>query len=114
MEPRRVQFARAGSRRPLWVWLLAALAPGLVSYCCWFVLRAAAAGNSPALSVLFVPWVFMPLIALPYLLWLAGKYRAAHHEASRATTALVVGAWCLNLLVWGSSCAVTWGGLSLH
>lgn len=88
-------------KRPLWEWVLLAIAPGLVSDL--LALLARTARNDIGVTFMFA-MLLMPLIGLVWLIVLGGRYVKA--GMSDSALLFVFGFGLLNALLWGAGCSI--------
>lgn len=92
-------------RRPLWRWLLLAIAPGLVCDVLGAIcLLVNDAKPNDVGSIMILPMLAAPLVGLVYLIVLGRRYVRAGMGTSVAT--FVIGCGLLNTLLWGAGCAM--------
>ena len=104
--------------RPLWHWVLKALAPGLVSDVLSAFAALSADARDPLLSTAgsfaLVGALFMPLVMLVYLIIIGRPYVRSGKSPFSSTLGFVFVYGCLNLLLWGAGCTLVLSNLQLH
>lgn len=91
--------------RPLWQWVLRAIAPGLICDALGLLTIIAERAKLSNLSELMIfPLLLAPLIGLVYLIPLGRSYVKA--GMSNSLVGFVIGYGILNVFLWGAGCAM--------
>lgn len=102
-------MADQGTRRPLWNWILLAIAPGLA---CDALGVLVVSGGEPLATPAILLQLAAPAFGLFYLIWLGRAYVRAGMGQSEAT--FVLGYGCVNVLLWGAGCGIALSSLEFH
>jgi hypothetical protein len=99
--------------RPLWRWVLLAIAPGLVCNALGALSLAAARLKLGALSELtMLALMAAPILGFMYLIFLGHRYVAA--GMAESSLGFVIGYGLLNTLLWGAGCSMQLSTLKFH
>ena len=92
----------AAAARPLWKWIGLAIAPGLA---CDALGLLALTGGDDLVSAVMIAQLFVPLVALFYLIFLGRAYVDA--GLGQSVPLFVIGYGCVNALLWGAGCGIS-------
>lgn len=103
------------SARPLWQWILLAVAPGLLADVLATLSALVDSGLSNDVGGLIVFLLLgMPVFMIPYLIILSKYYVEARGPQSFSRLGFVLGFCFVNLFLWGGSCAIVLSNMSFH
>ena len=109
--------ATATSSRPFWQWILLGVAPGLLGDLAAGLLSAIddVRGLQDLQTTLMMFLLGLPLLMIPYLIWLSKTYvesRGPMYGGSRAK--FVLGFCVVNAFLWGGSCLIVLSNLNMQ